>query len=612
MARDILLYLVPALFILALFTHAANAQPAAVMAAPATSPLIVGSASLMAPAVLDNNTGALTNISVTVTKGTGYVTILGPSNVAADTNASALDAAMAAAHYMHLNYTNYNFIYTIADYNQSVSGPSAGATMTVLDISALSGKKLAPNFIMTGTIENGSIGPVGGVYDKSAAAAAAHMKFILVPAVQQGSAEAELYYLIQNRFGIKLIQVANISEAAGYAFGTVPMSTSAGSTFSFYTDYHAQLIPAANVSCSNSCESAPFSGLTNFTINMTAAQISSVSGFQNATAQMRSELNQSAAVASLGYLYAASDISFLNYINAYYFAHSNATIASGIRTAQNVSDYCSGINASALTKQNYEWVIAGDLRLAWGTYTADGAVAVYNSSGELTSDEVLATVYSAGQANAWCTAANYMFDSARSIGGTPVTVSGSLANAAKGRINRASAYGNSFYLQTAEAAYSNGNYPLAMLDADYAYALGRAGVSSANMSTGALLNASQAIAANSTYGIWATQFSAESRFYAHQAEITNSQAGARINASQAYSSALLAQQISNDTRTIYEALVPGQATTTVNQVGMALHFSAQQLAIYIILLIVIIILIIDFVILSMLSKITAGMSRRRR
>lgn len=617
MARANLRYLVPVLFVLALLAQAAHAQPVGNMrmAAPAAQTLIIGSASILAPAVVNNNTGTLTNISVTVTKGTGYVEILGPSNVAADTNASALNASMSAAHYLKLNYKNYNFIYNIADYNESVSGPSAGTAMTLLAISAISGKPLMHNFTVTGTIYNGTVGPIGGVYDKSNAAAAAHIKFIIVPMVPQGSNENELYYLIQNRFGIPLIQAANISAAAGYAFGTVPISN-ASTTFTLYNNYHAGLLPNASLSCSNNCAAAPFGGLTNFTIDLTSTEISKVS-LPAVSAQLHSELNQSAAVAALGYLYTASDISFLNYINAFYFANDNATIGSGQLTVQGIGNYCAARSAPALTQQNYEWVIAGELRQAWGTYTATSTVSIYSNTSKLTTDDVLASIYSASQASGWCRAANFMFNSAGSIGGTPASASQNLSLVAKGRISRASIYGNSIYLVTAETAYSNSNYPLAIMDADYAYASGIAGVTSQNMTTAQLLNASQAIAANSTYGAWATQFSNEAAFYVHQSEITNSVTGAHSNALQAYSAAALAQQISNDTQLIFQSLAPGKATTTISQSAPVVHYSTQQITIYAILAVVIAILIIDFAILFLVSKTLAksparNVARRRR
>lgn len=611
MRGAILRYLVPMLFVFALF-----AQSSAAQSGSNAQTLTVGSASLLAPAVINNNTGALTNISVTVTKGTGYIRILGPSSIGEDTNASAINASMSAAQYLGLNYRNYNFIYTIEDYNQSVSGPSAGTAMTLLAISAISGKPLMHNFTVTGTIYNGAVGPVGGVYDKTSAAASHHIKFIIVPMAAQGSEENELYYFIQSRFNIPLIQAANISAAAGYAFGTSPIAN-ASTTFTFYNNYHTGLIPKAPLSCSNGCNTTPFKELAGFTFNLTASQISMVTGFPNASAQLYSELNQSRAVAALGYLYVGSDISFLNYINAVYFSNSNPAIDSSMHALQNISNYCASLSAPALTKQNYEWVIAGELRQAWGSYTASSASSVYGNVSELTTDDVLASLYQGGQASGWCKAANDMFGIANNIGGIQVSVSQNLSAVAKSRISRASIYGDNFYLLTAETAYAKNNYPMAMMDADYAYASGMAGTTSQNMTTAQLINASAAMAANSTYGTWATQFSNEAMFYVHQSEITNSAAGAHSNALQAYSAALLAQQISNDTMLVYQSVSPGKATTTITQIIQPVHYNIQQIILLLILTVMVVILVIDFIILLLVSRMMhrmpkAGSGRRRR
>ena len=612
MKEEILYYLAPMLLIFALLAQASAAQSGPQI--PAT--LIVGSASLLAPAVINNNTGTLTNISVTVTKGTGYVEILGPRSIGGDTNASALNASMSAAQYLGLNYRNYNFIYTIADYNQSVSGPSAGTAMALLSISAISGKSMTHNFTVTGTIYNGTVGPVGGVYDKTSAAASRHIRFIIVPKVAQGSEENELYYFIQSRFGIPVMQVANISAAAGYAFGTSPIANSS-TTFTFYNNYHTGLIPKASLSCSNSCNATPFEGLTGFTFNLTASEISKVSGFPNVSAHLYSELNQSEAIASLGYLYTGSDISFLNYINAFYFSNNNPTITGGMQTLQNISNHCASLSAPALTQQNYEWVVSGELRQAWGSYTAASASSIYGNVSALTTDDVLASLYQGGQASGWCQAANYMFSIAKNIGGTPASVSQNLSSVAKSRISRAATYGDNLYLTTAETAYSNNNYPLAIMGADYAYAGGLAGATEQNMSTAQLLNASVAIAANSTYGTWATQFSNEAMFYVHQSGITNSLVGAHSNALQAYSAALLARQVSNDTMLIYRSISPGKATTTVTQIVQKPQYNVQQIVLLFILAIMVMILVVDFVILFMVSRMMhrryrTGTRRRRR
>ncbi len=180
----------------------------------------IGTAQINAPAVLlQNNTGVITTISLTVSAGNGAVTVTGPSEVAASTIASAHTAAVAGTAYLGLNPNSYNFSYVIHDSMANVSGPSAGGAMAMLAVSALSGRQLRSDFTMTGTISaNGSIGEIGGVVDKVGAARADGLALVLVPKVPSTSGEDELYMLAQTAYGIPVVQVVFFNESASYDF----------------------------------------------------------------------------------------------------------------------------------------------------------------------------------------------------------------------------------------------------------------------------------------------------------------------------------------------------------------------------------------------------------
>ena len=596
----------------------------AIMAVPALLPAsfaaqVVGTASINAPAViLQNNTGSLTGFTLVVTRGDGNVAILGPSSVANSTLASAQTAAAYASAFLGLNYSSYNFTYTISDMNQSVSGPSAGTAMTLLAISALSGRPLRHDFTVTGTISgNGSVGEIGGVYDKASAASYGGMRFILVPAVPASSQENELYYLVQTTFGLPLVQVANISDAVKYAFGNTSVS-GAGSYYSLYTNYSAGRLPQASLSCSNGCDPAQFTGLVNFTLNFTRSEIGTISqpSFRNVTRQLYMVANESSAIASRGYLYAAADIGFLNYINAYFFASHNATRQGAQLTLDNVSSYCGSVNAPQLTSQNYEWVFAGELRQAWGSYTISTTLSGYDvNTSALDTDEVLGALYSAAQAEGWCRASSFMYGVASGMGGTPVILSQGLGAVASSRLTRAAPFGPSLYFTTAQSAYASKNYPLAIIDADYAFALSSAG-SAANLSTGRLDALALSMAANSTYGIWPTQFANEAEFYVNESMLASNSTTAHTYAFQAYSSALLAQQMSNDTRVISQNLVSGTPTTTVmpspTNSTLPLNTSGIAAVLLMVWIAIVIVLIVDAVIVALLITLLSRVPKRRR
>jgi hypothetical protein len=534
-------------------------------AAAPTGPA-VGTATIHAPAViLVNNSGSLTVINLTVTKGIGNVIIVGPASVAPSTLQSAQTAVYYAAKYLNINQYNYNFTYGIEDNYSNVSGPSAGAAMTLLAVSALSHKQLLQNFTITGTINStGGIGEIGGVYDKIGAAVASGMKFALVPAVPPGTSEDVLYLLVQDTFGIPLIQVSNITQALPFAEGLKkPLN---GTSYDFYLNHHVSGLPYANISCSNGCNESAFGTLANFTINLTRSEINTLASypaFNTTTAQLSEVLNESAQLQGRGYYYIAADQAFLDYQNAFFFDNHLVTRAGGLSTLQGVGNFCSDFIPPQITLQNYEFVLGGELRQEWGNYTINQAINSYNVTG-FDTDEVLSEMVSGADSNGWCNAAHEMYSLASQMGGQAATASQSLNSAAINRIDRALAYGPSLYLSGAEAAYKAGNYPIAILDSDYAYALSY----SPNATVAQKYNMSLAMDANSTYGIWASQFADESEFYLYEARTNANSTNASIYIDQAYSTALLANQMGKDMQLIYQNLQPtGQVITNSSKVN---------------------------------------------
>ncbi|MDE1810869.1 MAG: hypothetical protein KGH66_02410 [Candidatus Micrarchaeota archaeon] len=474
----------------------------------------VGSSSINALAVdTTNNTGSLTLINLTVTSGNGNVSISGPAEVANSTIQSASTAAQYASGYLGLNFTHYNFAYYINSPGGNVSGPSAGAALTLLAISSLSHNHLNGGMAITGTIsQDGSVGPVGGVYDKVTAAENSGAKYVLVPSAPQGSAENMLYALVQANTGVPLIEVSNISQAYSYAFGQHP-NLSATVTYTPFVNYHAENLSAPTLSCSNSCNMSIFQKLINSTFQLGRGQIyilSTDDSFAGIASQLGMVLNQSMQIGAKGYLYAAANQAFLNYVNTFYFVHHTTSIPSGLATAISVQAECNSLVKPQLTSTNYEYVISGEMRQYWGNYTINNSIIGFNTSG-IETDEVLDDLYLAGQASGWCSAAGIIYGLEENTTGTPVYFSSVLKPIAQNRINRAAIDGQNLYVSTARTAYAQGNYGVAMLDSDFSFAFSNA-TFKYNLSTGQLLNLSSSTARGATFGAWATLYGLESQF----------------------------------------------------------------------------------------------------
>ena len=570
-----------------------------------SSAALVGIASIRAPAVvLSNNTGSLTNFTLTITNGTGNVMVTGPQIVGASTLQSAQTAAKYASNYTNNNFSKYNFNYSITNAGSNVSGPSAGAAMTILAISAFSHRQLRNDFTMTGTISpNGAIGPIGGVYDKVNASHNAGMKLVLVPAVPGSSQEDELYYLVQTNFQIPLVQVANVSQAAYFAFNPQINGTANETGYSFYNNYDVASLPESSINCTGSCNYTLFSKLLNATYNLDRGEINNLSSdprFLNVTIQLNDALNQSIAIGSKNYLYTSADLAFLNYVSAYFFNGYSTNRPDALDKLDNIQSFCNSLSPPLLTTTNYDYVISAELRQGWGNYTINQTIGAYNLS-QVDSDQILGSLYLGAQANGWCTAANLVYNEAASSGNNYVISSSALKSVALERISSALTYGPSLYLATAQAAFRQNNYPVAILDSDYAIAFGTAAASS-NLSVQVLDNKSLAIINNSTYGVWATEFSKEAFFYVTESRLTGNATLAKTYAESGYSVALLAQHISNDTAIISQNLVPEsqqqvQQSQNVASNQKALNYLAYSQLIILVLIVIIFALLILIVIL---------------
>jgi hypothetical protein len=500
-----------------------------------------------------------------VSAGDGAVKIIGPAIVANSTLQSAQIGAYYAAKYAGLNAKSYNFTYSILNAGSNVSGPSAGAAMSLLAVSALTGKQLLHNFTITGTISgNGNIGEVGGIYDKATAAKRLGLSFIIVPANSTKQEEA-LYLLLQGAFDIPLVPVANITQAAKYGFGSANAQSNEV-TYNLYDNINAGAIAAAPETCSNGCNVSGFQALSDYTFNYTNSSIASISatGLSGVVSQMKNAMQQYSVLKGKGYTYAASNLAFIVYVDSFYFNNYRTNLSEAINTTEATQNYCASLSIPQLTSTNYEYVMGGELRQAWGYYTANITIAELNNTKDITTDIILNGLSQTGEANGWCHATNQLY----SIGNTGQTLipSQSLASIAAQRLLRAGAYGANIYYDTALIANSVNNYPIAIIDSDYAYTSGYSGTQD-SLPTGQLLQEAQALAANSTYGVWATQFSNEAYFYIQEAGAATNTTTSHNYAVSAYFVALLASQLSNDTSIIAANLVPGSGTPSIGIVA---------------------------------------------
>ena len=145
-----------------------------------------------------------------------------PEGSGSDIRVNVWLAAVTAA--MLRNDTLYGATISVAFYG-NIGGPSAGGVTCLAILSALDGRTLPNDFAMTGSIlPDGTIGVVGGIPEKMAAAARAGKKRMLIPALS-GSMVRDTHgrpidiFALAQRLNLELHRVSNVEEAYAIVHG---------------------------------------------------------------------------------------------------------------------------------------------------------------------------------------------------------------------------------------------------------------------------------------------------------------------------------------------------------------------------------------------------------
>ncbi len=180
---------------------------------PGQAMYVLGTVRINALAVSSGGGGAVVPIEVTLlTPGNGRVYVAGVPEAGEGFGPSAQIALYVAARLAGVPVTNYTALVRVIGLEASVGGPSASGYITAAMFALMKGLPLRNDTAMTGIIlPDGTIGWVGGVGDKVAAAAQNGIKRVLVPLGEQGEASGVK--------GVQVIPVATIQQAIYYLTG---------------------------------------------------------------------------------------------------------------------------------------------------------------------------------------------------------------------------------------------------------------------------------------------------------------------------------------------------------------------------------------------------------
>ena len=181
-----------------------------------------GAASLQAPAVYQSiqevrdgpfvrqvatENGTLMNISVEIDPGKGRVLVETKPLMGVVFQDAANTAVFVAQNLTDANLMSSDTIFSITAAGEvpAVDGPSAGALMTLIMISALNHEHLNNSVTLTGTIDQyGHVGAIGGVLEKAQAAKDAGKQLFLLP--QENSKLIKYTYAERNIGGFSIVE----------------------------------------------------------------------------------------------------------------------------------------------------------------------------------------------------------------------------------------------------------------------------------------------------------------------------------------------------------------------------------------------------------------------
>ena len=165
--------------------------------------------------------GDILHVDVTLMKGPARLTLTGQlGDVMKESAQAALSFIRSNAKKLKLSpeFFNKKEIHIhLPEGAIPKDGPSAGITMTMAMISAISGKPARADVAMTGEITlRGEVLPIGGLNEKLLAAKRAGIKTVLIPKENKKDL-TEIQEAVKQ--GLKIVPVERIDEALPYVFG---------------------------------------------------------------------------------------------------------------------------------------------------------------------------------------------------------------------------------------------------------------------------------------------------------------------------------------------------------------------------------------------------------
>jgi len=165
------------------------------------------------------------NLEIEIHAGTGQILTNINSLVGNATQESQKNAVNATDKVIGDTKTKFDYVFNIQSGAYSIDGPSAGAAMALLMVSMFKDRNISNDVSMTGTItQDGYVGDVGGIYQKSKRASEVGIKLFLIPygnrdQVVNIDGEVQKIDLVDyayKEWGLKIVEVKTLNDVLSY------------------------------------------------------------------------------------------------------------------------------------------------------------------------------------------------------------------------------------------------------------------------------------------------------------------------------------------------------------------------------------------------------------
>lgn len=188
-------------------------------------------------AVTDAGEGVPARLVVRVVPGTGHVSVdVGESIVGEATQRSVRNAIEAAAYLAGEDWRMYDYFVRIVSPSEKVDGPSAGLPLALAFYAAYNRTDIPDSVSATGQIcPDGSVGTVGGIFEKAEAAHRVGIKLFLIPCgeantvakveeevlpgiVREVEKRVNIVEYAKRKWGMDIYEVRTLEEAVSIVF----------------------------------------------------------------------------------------------------------------------------------------------------------------------------------------------------------------------------------------------------------------------------------------------------------------------------------------------------------------------------------------------------------